>query len=55
MPNPGEHGELTIRPMAAADAASVAELARELAAALEDPEPALDPSDLIRDRTGALV
>ena len=52
MPNPSEHGELTIRPMAAADAATVAELARELAAALDDPEPALDPSDLIRDGTG---
>jgi GNAT superfamily N-acetyltransferase len=38
--------------MAAADAAAVAGLARELAAALEDPEPALDPSDLIRDGSG---
>jgi len=53
MPNPNEHGELTIRPMAAADAAAVAEMARELAAALEDPEPALDPNDLIRDGTGS--
>jgi GNAT superfamily N-acetyltransferase len=41
-----------VRSMAAADAAALAELARELAAALEDPEPALDPSDLIRDGTG---
>jgi GNAT superfamily N-acetyltransferase len=43
---------LTIRPMAAGDAAAVAEMARELAAALEDPEPVLDPSDLVRDSTG---
>jgi GNAT superfamily N-acetyltransferase len=38
--------------MAAADAAAVAELARELAATLDDPEPLLDPSDLIRDGSG---
>jgi GNAT superfamily N-acetyltransferase len=38
--------------MAAADAAAVAELARDLAAALHDPDPILDPSDLIRDGTG---
>src|SRR5690349_83918 len=49
---PREHGELTVRPMAAADAAAVAELARELAAALDDPEPALDANDLIRDGAG---
>lgn len=52
MPSPTEHAELTVRPMAAADAAAVAELARELAAALDDPEPVLDPSDLIRDGIG---
>ena len=52
MPNASEHEQLTIRPMAAADAAAIAEMARELAAVLDDPEPALDPSDLVRDGAG---
>jgi GNAT superfamily N-acetyltransferase len=38
--------------MAAVDAAAIAEMARELAAALEDPDPILDPSDLVRDGIG---
>ncbi|HET8919134.1 MAG TPA: GNAT family N-acetyltransferase [Xanthobacteraceae bacterium] len=38
--------------MAAGDAAAVAEMARELAVALDDPEPVLDPNDLMRDGTG---
>ncbi len=49
MPNASQHGTLTIRPMATGDAAAVADMARELAAALDDPEPALDPDDLARD------
>jgi GNAT superfamily N-acetyltransferase len=52
MPNPSEHEELTIRPMAAADAVALAEMARELAAALDDPDPILDPGDLVRDGAG---
>jgi GNAT superfamily N-acetyltransferase len=48
-----EHDEFSIRPMAIADAAAVAEMARELAAALDDPEPVLDPNDLVRDGTGS--
>jgi GNAT superfamily N-acetyltransferase len=52
MPSPSEHAELTVRSMAAADAAAVADLARELAAVLNDPEPALDPNDLVRDGAG---
>jgi GNAT superfamily N-acetyltransferase len=44
--------ELTIRPMASGDAVAVAEMARELAAVLYDPEPALDPNDLARDGIG---
>lgn len=38
--------------MARGDTAAVAEMARELAAVLNDPEPALDPSDLLRDGIG---
>lgn len=53
MPSPNEHADLTVRPMAAADAATVAKMARELAAALDDPELVLDPGDLIRDGIGA--
>ena len=34
------------------DAAVVAQMARELAAVLQDPEPALDPNDLVRDGIG---
>ena len=34
------------------DATAVARLARELAAVLEGPEPALDPNDLVRDGIG---
>jgi GNAT superfamily N-acetyltransferase len=52
MPNASKHGEVTIRPMAAADAAAVTEMARELAAAVDDPDPVLDPRDLVRDGTG---
>jgi GNAT superfamily N-acetyltransferase len=52
MPSATEYAELTIRPMARGDAAAVAEMARELAAVLDDPEPALDPNDLVRDGTG---
>ena len=52
MPSVSEHEALTIRPMVAADAAAVAAMARELAAALDDPEPVLDPNDLMRDGTG---
>jgi GNAT superfamily N-acetyltransferase len=47
-----EHEQLTIRPMASGDAAAVAEMARELAAILDDPDPALDPNDLARDGIG---
>lgn len=53
MPTTSEYAELTIRPLATGDAAAVAEMARELAAALNDPEPALDPNDLVRDGTGS--
>jgi GNAT superfamily N-acetyltransferase len=52
MPSVSKHEQLTIRPMAASDAAVVAEMARELAAVLDDPEPALDPNDLVRDGVG---
>jgi GNAT superfamily N-acetyltransferase len=52
MPSTHEFGELTIRPMATRDAAAVVEMARELAAALGDPDPVLDPHDLVRDGTG---
>jgi GNAT superfamily N-acetyltransferase len=38
--------------MVARDAAAVAEMARELAAGLNDPVPSLDPNDLVRDGTG---
>ena len=38
--------------MASGDAVAVAEMARELAAVLYDPEPALDPNDLARDGIG---
>ena len=47
-----EQGKLTIRAMAAADAAIVVAMARELAAVLDDPVPALEPGDLIRDGMG---
>lgn len=53
MPIASAQLELTIRPMAKADAAAVAEMARELAAVLDDPEPALDPDDLVRDGMGS--
>ncbi len=52
MPNMSEHERLTTRLMAASDAVVIAEMARELAAALGDPEPALDPDDLARDGMG---
>src|SRR5579864_6664529 len=52
MPSASEYGDLTIRPMVTGDAAAVAAMARELAAALDDPDPVLDPSDLVRDGTG---
>jgi GNAT superfamily N-acetyltransferase len=52
MPRTHEHGKLTIRPMARGDATAVVEMARELAAVLDDPEPALDPNDLVRDGIG---
>lgn len=42
----------SIRPMTRRDAAAVAQMARELAAVLKDPEPALDPNDLVRDGIG---
>src|SRR5262249_58937715 len=38
--------------MRAEDAAAVAQLARELTAAVEDPEPVLNASDLVRDGMG---
>ncbi len=38
--------------MAPADAAAVAQMARELAAVLDDPEPVIDPNDLVRDGMG---
>jgi GNAT superfamily N-acetyltransferase len=44
--------EVTIRPMATGDAAMVAQMARELAAAVDDPEPVLGALDLLRDGTG---
>ena len=53
MPSVSKHGQLTIRPMAASDAAAIVEMARELAAALDDPEPVLEPSDLVRDGMGS--
>jgi GNAT superfamily N-acetyltransferase len=53
MQSVSEHERLTIRPMAAGDAAVVAEMARELAAALDDPEPVLKPGDLVRDGMGS--
>jgi GNAT superfamily N-acetyltransferase len=53
MPSAHDYAGLTIRPMAAADAAAVAEMARELAAALDDPDPVLDPNDLVRDGIGS--
>lgn len=43
---------VTIRPMRAEDAAAVAEMARGLAVAVNDPEPTLDASDLVRDGMG---
>jgi GNAT superfamily N-acetyltransferase len=52
MPAASAHVELIIRPMVRGDAAAVAEMARELAAALDDPEPALDPNDLVHDGIG---
>jgi GNAT superfamily N-acetyltransferase len=52
MPSAHEYAGLTVRPMAAADATAVAGMARELAAALDDPDPALDPNDLVRDGVG---
>jgi GNAT superfamily N-acetyltransferase len=51
-PRKRQHGKVTIRPMATEDAAAVAQMARELAAALSDPEPALDAQKLVRDGTG---
>jgi GNAT superfamily N-acetyltransferase len=39
--------------MQAEDASAVAEMARELAVAVDDPEPILDANDLVRDGTGA--
>jgi GNAT superfamily N-acetyltransferase len=42
MPSASEYGELTIRPMATGDAAAVAQMARELAAAVYDPDPVRD-------------
>jgi len=47
-----EPNAVTIRPMRAEDAAAVAQLARELTAAVEDPEPVLNASDLVRDGMG---
>jgi GNAT superfamily N-acetyltransferase len=38
--------------MVTGDAAAVADMARELAAALDDPEPAIEASDLVRDGMG---
>ena len=52
MPSVSKHEQPTIRPMASGDVATVAAMARELAAALDDPEPLLDPNDLTRDGTG---
>jgi GNAT superfamily N-acetyltransferase len=48
----GEHGKVTVRPMAIGDAAAVAQMARELAVAVADPEPVLDARDLVRDGAG---
>jgi GNAT superfamily N-acetyltransferase len=47
-----ERDEVLIRPMAAGDAPAVAQMARELAAAVDDPEPVLDARDLVRDGMG---
>lgn len=52
MPSASEYADLTIRLMATEDAAAVAEMARELAAVSDDPEPVLDPNDLVRDGMG---
>ncbi len=43
---------VTIRRMEPEDAPHVASMARELAAAVNDPDPVLDPNDLVRDGTG---
>jgi GNAT superfamily N-acetyltransferase len=48
-----EQRNVTIRAMAAVDAAVIVEMARELAAALDDPDPVLEPGDLIRDSLGS--
>ena len=48
-----EQRDVTIRSMTAVDAAVIVEMARELAAALDDPDPVLEPSDLIRDSMGS--
>ena len=48
-----EPDAIIIRPMQAEDAAPIVEMARELAAAVDDPEPVLDADDLVRDGTGA--
>jgi GNAT superfamily N-acetyltransferase len=45
-------GDPTIRAMRHEDAAAVAEMARELAAAVGDAEPGLSASDLVRDGLG---
>ena len=42
----------TVRAMRPEDAAAVIEMARELAAAVGDPEPRLTEADLLRDGTG---
>ncbi len=52
MSRTNKHDETSVRPMEATDAVIVTEMARELAAALDDPEPGLRPSDLLRDGLG---
>ncbi|HEY6256007.1 MAG TPA: GNAT family N-acetyltransferase [Xanthobacteraceae bacterium] len=44
---------LIVRAMRPEDAAGIVDMARQLAAAVGDPEPRLAPADLIRDGTGA--
>jgi len=44
--------DLTVRPMQPDDAAMVMEMARELAAAVDDPVPALSEFELVKDGFG---
>jgi len=43
---------VSVRPIEAEDAAHIVAMAHELAAAVDDPAPSLEASDLLRDSTG---